>query len=277
MFISSANLPAKINTSRASAPIVLLHSSGTSGRQWRKVTQNLGAGCRIFTPDLFGYGSRDWPADAPQKLAVEAQNITRMIQKLDRPVHLVGHSYGGAVALRVALEETRLVRSLTLIESVAFYLLRDGNEEDRSAFREISDIADSVHQAAANPADANGMRSFVEYWNGEGVWRILDVEKRREINEMAPVVARNFLTTMWENVPATAFARMTAPTVIVRGAQSTTPAIRIASKLCDILPKSSLITYPDAGHMLPNSHPHQIAGVISQMRGCAVSSRRKAG
>jgi len=190
-----------------------------------------------------------------------------MIRMTGEPVDLVGHSYGGAVALRIAQEETQMVRSLTLIEPVAFYLLRDGNEEDRAAFSEIADIADSVSRAGANPDDPNGMRQFVEYWNGEGAWKILDVDKRKALNELAPVVARNFLTTMWETLPSTAFSRMTAPTVIVRGAHSTAPAIRIAAKLSSLLPGASLITYPDGGHMLPNSHPVEIAGVISLARG----------
>src|SRR6185503_3141479 len=66
-------------------------------------------------------------------LGQEAALVRALLDRYDGPAHLVGHSYGGAVALNVAHSRGAMLRSLTLIEPVAFHLLRDGNEAASAA------------------------------------------------------------------------------------------------------------------------------------------------
>src|SRR5512138_3457520 len=101
-------------------PVILLHCSGSSGAQWRTLASTLEARHLVAAPDLIGYGSAaPWTGRAPFSLAQEAGPILSLIGTLGEPVHLVGHSYGGAVALHIALTRPELVRSLTLIEPAA--------------------------------------------------------------------------------------------------------------------------------------------------------------
>ena len=53
-----------------------------------------------------------------------------LLGRLDQPAHLVGHTCGGAVALSVARNRSDLLRSLTVVEPVAFHLLRGGGASD---------------------------------------------------------------------------------------------------------------------------------------------------
>src|SRR5215510_8252736 len=132
-------------------PIVLLHCSGSTGAQWRALAAELGDRYRVLTPDLIGYGAAaPWSGRGQFRLADEAAPVRSVIGRVAEPVHLVGHSYGGAVALHIARTRPELLRSLTLIEPSAFHLLRNGDANDLAAWREITGVATHACVALAS-------------------------------------------------------------------------------------------------------------------------------
>src|SRR5256885_2231095 len=85
------------NRRSAATHVVALHCSGSSGRQWQPLADLLGREYSVVAPDLFDGGSRgQWPGERPFTLKDEAAPVIDIIDRLDGPVHLVGHSYGGA-------------------------------------------------------------------------------------------------------------------------------------------------------------------------------------
>src|SRR5262245_39392119 len=109
----------------AGEPVILLHSSAGSSAQWRELAAMLSGRYRVLAPDLYGYGGSPMPPDGAFTLAHEAEIVRALLQRAGGAAHLVGHSYGGAVALHVALRYGASVLSLALIEPVAFHLLRE--------------------------------------------------------------------------------------------------------------------------------------------------------
>src|SRR5262250_2626520 len=96
-------------------PVVLLHSSGSSAAQWRGLAERLSGRYRVIAPDLYGYGgTAHWPGRAPFHLECEAEIVFALLGRVTERAHIVGHSYGGAVALHVARLAGDLLRSLTL-------------------------------------------------------------------------------------------------------------------------------------------------------------------
>ena len=110
----------------AAETVLALHCSGSSGRQWDAYAGLVPGGMRWVAPDLMGYGAApDWKSGTPVTLKAEALRLEPLLGGGN--VHLVGHSYGGAVALEMALRWPERVRSLTLYEPVRFaLLLHDG-------------------------------------------------------------------------------------------------------------------------------------------------------
>src|SRR4051812_17287406 len=101
-------------------PVVLVHSTGMSSKQWRRLSERLSERHRVLLPDLIGYGeSTAWPRGEIFHWHLDVLAIEATLDALDAPAHLVGHSYGGLVALAAALHRPRAVRSLSLIEPVA--------------------------------------------------------------------------------------------------------------------------------------------------------------
>ncbi|MBD0275079.1 MAG: alpha/beta fold hydrolase, partial [Acetobacteraceae bacterium] len=167
-------------------PVVLLHCSAGSAAQWRRLSETLAGHHRVLAPHLHGHGDSDpWPGPGPLALAAEGAIVAALGERAGEPVHLVGHSYGGAVALRFAWAHPDHVRSLTLIEPVAFPLLRDSvAPDDGAALRSIEALAAAVARG--------DMGSFVDFWNGDGAWAALPEERRAGLSRLAGTVAGHF-------------------------------------------------------------------------------------
>lgn len=242
--------------------VVLLHSSASSSSQWRALSALLESEFQVLTPDLYGYGaSPEWPGREPITLAHEGAAVSALLGNDDRPVHVVGHSYGGAIALKFALESQVRLRSLTLIEPVAFYLLRHDVQE-AALYEDVCRIGDSVRQSVARGDYWGGMERFIDYWNGSGTWESLTEDKRAALAARTPKVALDFYTTTAEDTPLSAYSSIAAPVLLLRGEYAPAPTRRIAELLAHAIPASHLQTVPGAGHMAPLTHKEFVNDAI---------------
>ncbi len=258
--------------------VLLLHSSASSGGQWRSLTESLHAVYRCLAPDLYGYGDTDaWPGEGPLDLAEEAALADAVVAESDSPIHLVGHSYGGAVALRFALQQPERLRSLTLIEPVAFHLLRSATADaaDRGLFGAVAEVAGVVSKATATGDYRGGMAHFVDYWNGDGAWSRTKPDLRAALARWTPKVALDFWATMTESTPRAAYRRITAPTLILRGTESPAPTQRIAELVAEALPRSRLRTIDGAGHMLPLTHREAVNAAVAEHLASTIADRQR--
>ena len=224
---------------------VLLHSSAGTRAQWRSLTELLEGKRRVLAPDLRGYGESAGRPGTPD-LADEAAIVGALAARAGGRIDLVGHSYGGAVALRFALEQPEMVRSLTLIEPVAFHLLQQRDW----LLAEVQAIAAAV----TRDRNGAGMSRFVDYWNGSGTWASLPEDKRSGLTRYAATVAENFAAAVAEAIPLETYRQIQAPALLLRGARSPAPARRIVALLGSTLLNSRIVTVADAGHMLPLTH-----------------------
>jgi pimeloyl-ACP methyl ester carboxylesterase len=251
---------------------VLLHSSAGTRGQWRSLTELLDGKRRVLAPDLRGYGESAARPGQPD-LADEAAIVGALAARAGGLIDLVGHSYGGAVALRFALEQPELVRSLTLIEPVAFHLLSQDWAGRDWLLAEVQAIAAAV----GRDRNGTGMSRFVDYWNGSGTWAGLPEDKRSGLAGCAATVAENFAATVAEAIPLETYRQIQAPVLLLRGAQSPAPARRIVALLGSTLPNVRMVTVAGAGHMLPLTHRELVnAEILTHMNGAAGTIELKA-
>ncbi|MFC5031513.1 haloalkane dehalogenase [Streptomyces sp. SID13666] len=99
-------------------PVVFLHGNPTSSHLWRNVTPHIAGQARALAPDLIGMGASGKP-DIDYSFADQARYLDAWFEALDlREVVLVGHDWGGALALDRAARHPARVRGVALLETM---------------------------------------------------------------------------------------------------------------------------------------------------------------
>jgi pimeloyl-ACP methyl ester carboxylesterase len=156
-----------------SGPVVILvHSSVSGARQWRGLIDDLKGHFRVRAVNLFGYGKTPpWPAEARQTLTDQARLVEGAIPAGAEEIYLVGHSFGGAVAMKVAARLLGRVAKLVLLEPIPFRLLAQAGRMD--AFAEAMNLRNVIKKYGVLGEWATAAEKFADYWTGAGTWRVL--------------------------------------------------------------------------------------------------------
>lgn len=257
--------------------VICLHSSTGSQAQWKPLVQALTPRWQVLALDLYGHGrSPVWPAEAPNTLDVDADAVQQLLQGLDEGaddaatageaspgVHLVGHSYGAAVALRVAMRRPRLVRSLTLYEPVVFGLLQADEGAD-AARHEIEDIARSVAGLVKANALVEAARVFVGYWGGPQAWLQMNPTQQATVIHRISTVPRHFEALFAARWRTRQFARLQMPVLLMQGSETRRSAAAVVQQLLQALPQARHCMVEGAAHLGPITHSAAVRQVMQQ-------------
>jgi pimeloyl-ACP methyl ester carboxylesterase len=243
----------------AAARILFVHGSLSSGRMWAPYAERLGG----VAPDLVGYGrAPDWPADRPLRLADEARALLGHMPA--EPADVVAHSYGAAVALRLAIVAPERVRSLCLVEPVAFYLLPHLGPRARAALREIRDVAHTMRRNLALGEAEAAVAWFVDFWNGPGTFAGSPPHRREALAVRAGKVVRDFEAIEAERLAPAALRKLFVPTLVVLGDRGPRAPVIAGEAIARTMPRGSSVAIRGAGHMLPLTHEGALAAVLSR-------------
>lgn len=243
----------------APATLICLHSSASSGRQWQALLPWLDRRLRVQAPDLLGYAPGEaWPTGWPVSLAGEAARFEALLAASVGGVHLLGHSYGGAVALEVARRWPAQVRSLTLYEPVRFGLLLSDPAEPAGA-EQIVSVARRIQMLVLSGCRHEAASCFVDYWTGEGTWEALSRSQQDGIARRMTKVQAEFEALFADRVPAQDFAALRMPVRLIGGRRSPLAARQVLDRLATLLPQSTCSWIEGAGHMAPITEPGLVA------------------
>jgi pimeloyl-ACP methyl ester carboxylesterase len=238
--------------------VVCIHGSASNGGQWRSFRQALRGRCRVFTPDLVGYGSRKYRANGRFTMQHEVDAIIEQIGDITEPFHLIGHSYGGAVATYFAKRYPERVKSLIVYEPANFAVLfEEGlHTEASKEIREVrASFADGVGTALSRWRAA---RSFITYWSGAKAWRGFKFAQRSWLAGISPKVAAEFDAIIAAHDTLTDLGDLDMPVKIICGTRTRLAAKRVCQLMAEQIRDSRLLQLVNLKHMAPLTDPNSV-------------------
>jgi pimeloyl-ACP methyl ester carboxylesterase len=256
--------------------VIALHCSGANAGQWSNLAEALTGDYEVLTPEHFGSKSQGpWPGEHAFSLRDEAARTIALIDESAGPIYLVGHSYGGGVALNVALSRPDRIAGMVLYEPSAFHLLRQLNERGATAHAEIAGLARRVRHGIVTGEYRDVAATFVDYWNGPGGWKAMRPSAQNALIGWAPKGPLDFQALLDDPTPLSAYKALTFPVFIMRGEHAPAPSRIITDCLGELLPNSKLIIVDGAGHMGPITHALEVSALIARYVIETGRSRRK--
>ncbi len=237
--------------------VVLVHASGMAGRQFRALVEQLSTDHRVFAPDLVGYGRNAvWREDPlrPGFDPREDEDVVCAVAAAAGPeVSLVGHSYGGWLALRAAARVHP--RALVLFEPVAFGVLYSPPDPALSDLAALDAAGDFF--APTLVGTAPWCERFVDWWGGTGTFARMGPVMQAMFVQRAVKTFHEVHAVSSDRAPLAAYPPGPRA-LLLHGTETRRAAARVTALLAEHL-DGRLEVFAGAGHMAPLTHADEFA------------------
>ncbi len=224
-------------------PLVFLHGSLMDYRYWKNEVTYFAQGFRAIAPSR----RHHWPTPPVGPFRYEGADQTDdMIAFIEAlklgAVHLVGHSYGGYIAARIACLRPDLLSSLILIEPGGPI---EAQDPGRSRIEDHKHGADLVRQGQAKAGIAHFLDTvcFEPKWeDGSEDYKAMTLTNARTITEQVKEIRPTLL--------AKDLSRVCVPTLLMIGARSVSPFPETLARIKELIPHAHHVSVPNASHLI---------------------------
>ena len=243
--------------------VVLIHSSINSNRQWRALVDALKERFRVLAINLFGYGeTTPWPGIRLQTLSDQAELVLTLCEETQTPIHIVGHSFGGSVAVKAATKLGPRVDRLVLLEPNPFYLLKQHGRTE--AYEEVRALRDHVKKFGVTGDWARAGERFADYWLGDGSWASMPEKRRQAFAASLPPNFHEWDAVMNEETTIDACKALEPKTLVVSVSGTRRPIREIVELLADACPHWTYAQVAEGGHMAPVARPELVNPIVKR-------------
>jgi pimeloyl-ACP methyl ester carboxylesterase len=238
-------------------PVVFVHGAMSDFRAWEPQREAFAQHYRYIALTQRYFGAAVWTDNGEKfSLATHVDDLAAFIGALNSgPVHLVGWSYGGGIALALTVQHPELVSSLFLFEPSPTTVVTDPVEtkvlgEDAKAM---------VFPAAAACKSGNTFEAARQLFDGvsarPGAFDKLPAEKRALILENARSIPLQFGATANTPLSCAQLGQIKVPVAIVKGELTRPYFVVLADTASRCIPGSRSISIPKGGHLAPAEEP----------------------
>ena len=248
-------------TAGAGPTVVLVPGSCSTGAAWRPVMAAWGDRFRCVTTSLLGYGgTQERRTQSDVDIAHEAEIVERVIGEAGGPVHLVGHSFGGLVAVAVALRGRAPLASLSVVEAPAVGLLDTAHDRPHAeAFRAMSEAYVHAYRSGEKAAIAR----MVDFYGGAGTFASWPERVRAYAVGTTPVNILDWSTAYQFSLTPEALSSFGMPTLVLTGTDSHPAPRRANAVLAASIASASLSIIDGAAHFMIATHAAEVARAIA--------------
>ena len=231
---------------------LLIHSTGFPSSQWKRITPLLPG--TVIAPNLPGYPGTPWD---PSKDVLDADSNAILEVAARYPgSHLVGHSYGGLIAMHAARKRPDLFSQVSLIEPVVIGLVERPEDLDPVMVKAIGSFKGALEQTHLESA----LRAFFDFWGGSGAFDNMPPPIRNSILAMAPKLGQEIQATGAESSKPSDWETL-QPLRIIVSKNRKTFIDSIAHSLKGAVSGSRIIEVPGE-HMCPVTHAKDVAAAL---------------
>jgi pimeloyl-ACP methyl ester carboxylesterase len=225
--------------------VVLVHGSMDRGSSFGHLARRL-RDLHVVRYDRRGYG-RSIDAGPANTFDAQVDDLGSVVA--GRPAVLVGHSFGGVVALAFAARPPDLVRAVVAYEAPTPW-------EPWWAESSAGDVA----LDAADPGDA--AERFMRRMVGDRRWERLPVDTRAERRAEGDALVAELRAVRRLSAPPWDPAGLRMPVLLAHGSESSERHVRTTVELAHLLPGAVLHVVDGAGHGVHLTHAEQLAGLV---------------
>lgn len=238
----------------AGAPVVMIHCMLARHEAMLPLAAAIGGRATLF--DLPGHGkTADWDGQTDyHRLLVDAA-----ASFCDRPVHVIGHSFGATAALRLAVERPACVSRLTLIEPVYFAAAK-GTPEHADHARQFRPFLSAMLKGEEEKAAA----VFNALW-GTSAWSDIPARLKKYLIDRIYLIVAGAAAIEEDAAGITSAARLAhldIPVTLIRGADTQPVISAIHHVLAARIPHATDHIVAGAGHMISLTHAQAVGDII---------------
>ncbi len=240
------------------AATLFLHSTGTTPALWKDVPEEVWAGSERLAPANLGIPPRPpLLRGQPFDVREDVQAALSAVHGFNE-VHLVGHSYGGVLALKLLPLLGARARSLFLYEPVLFgSLVTDrapldpaAAEEARGLLQHPWFLSDEV-RGGSDP----WIELFIDYWNRPGSWARMPPEQQAFTRALGWKMYAEVRACFLDQEPFEQHRLQGIFTTLAMGERSPRASRAMQRRLAELNPAARLVELAKTGHMAPLTHP----------------------
>lgn len=249
------------------AGVLAIHGSASNGKLWRPLQAALHGHREVIAPDLDGYGPHSVPSlRASQRDRLE--HLSMILHAQPEPMDLVAHSFGGAIALRLADAFPDRVRRVSIYDPVVPVRRSAGGAELPCDLQALLRLVDNANAEAV-------MQSFFEYWGSADAWHALREDKRQRLLGYHAAFLRD-VSELQSGKWTVLRSRFKGPITVFRGTASKTATQQSCAHVAATFAQTRWIELSGLDHLAPITNPEPVTkALLNDLGASSAASERQ--